>query len=337
MMRPLSKMLSDTRWACIALQYVFIVFNAAISSKKSFKSIISTGNKGVMERFWNIFVKLYPAGFLILAITITLFTGCLQNDAPGTIDKETTKPAISGLSIPGRAPIDLDFQSEIKGKIFRTWGRLFVNSSEPYLLLNASLIQEGRLVERARLLMIDVQPAPQNFEISEFVRLPSSRDYRCLLTVTSSAGLLASAERACQVEDISRSQQYFTGEVSGPEAAGMADEADIERTYSEEAAFSEDKRVSEDSGSVASGEESASVESISSVPQTEDERSVSASIDSDIAAPSGMSYVASKTSTKYHLPSCRYAEQIKSDKRVWFASEEDARRRGYTPCKVCNP
>mgnify|MGYP000892792595 CR=1 FL=1 len=48
-------------------------------------------------------------------------------------------------------------------------------------------------------------------------------------------------------------------------------------------------------------------------------------------------YVGSIESNKYHLPTCRWAEQIKPENRIWFDSEEEAQKAGYEPCKVCNP
>ncbi len=46
-------------------------------------------------------------------------------------------------------------------------------------------------------------------------------------------------------------------------------------------------------------------------------------------------YVASKTGTKYHLPWCGSAKQIKEENKIWFASKEDAEKAGYTPASNC--
>lgn len=48
-------------------------------------------------------------------------------------------------------------------------------------------------------------------------------------------------------------------------------------------------------------------------------------------------YVASRHSDKFHLPSCRYARQIKPENLIGFKTREDATRAGYVPCKVCRP
>ncbi|QQR65143.1 hypothetical protein IPH92_00995 [Candidatus Kaiserbacteria bacterium] len=46
-------------------------------------------------------------------------------------------------------------------------------------------------------------------------------------------------------------------------------------------------------------------------------------------------YVASKSGTKYHLPWCPGAKQIKDENKVWFATKTDAEKAGYTPAANC--
>lgn len=45
----------------------------------------------------------------------------------------------------------------------------------------------------------------------------------------------------------------------------------------------------------------------------------------------GCVFVGSKNSNKYHLSSCAVAKRIKPENRVCFASEDEAKRRGYVP------
>ncbi len=45
--------------------------------------------------------------------------------------------------------------------------------------------------------------------------------------------------------------------------------------------------------------------------------------------------VASKSGTKYHLPNCPGAKQIKESNKIFFASVEEAIRAGYTPAANC--
>lgn len=46
-------------------------------------------------------------------------------------------------------------------------------------------------------------------------------------------------------------------------------------------------------------------------------------------------YVGSKNSNKYHLPTCRWAKQIKPENLVCFSSVEEATQKGYQPDKNC--
>lgn len=47
-------------------------------------------------------------------------------------------------------------------------------------------------------------------------------------------------------------------------------------------------------------------------------------------------YLASKSGTKYHRPSCPGAKRIKEENKIWFNSKEEAERAGYSPAKNCN-
>jgi len=48
-------------------------------------------------------------------------------------------------------------------------------------------------------------------------------------------------------------------------------------------------------------------------------------------------FVGSSKSDKYHYPDCRAAKKIKPGNLITFASSEEARARGYSPCGICNP
>lgn len=50
-----------------------------------------------------------------------------------------------------------------------------------------------------------------------------------------------------------------------------------------------------------------------------------------------MKYVASRDSDKYHRLSCHYVDQILKENRVYYKTEEAARRAGKSPCSVCKP
>lgn len=61
----------------------------------------------------------------------------------------------------------------------------------------------------------------------------------------------------------------------------------------------------------------------------------SASLETGNTTPQNCAYVGSKNSNKYHLPTCRWAKQIKPENRVCFSSEDEAKSRGYLPDKNC--
>jgi hypothetical protein len=48
-------------------------------------------------------------------------------------------------------------------------------------------------------------------------------------------------------------------------------------------------------------------------------------------------YVGSKTSNKYHYPTCRWAQQIRPERLIIFHSVKEAQDRHYLPCPVCKP
>ncbi len=51
--------------------------------------------------------------------------------------------------------------------------------------------------------------------------------------------------------------------------------------------------------------------------------------------PAGGQVVASKNGTKYYLPWCGGVKAIKEENKVWFASAEEAKAKGYTPAANC--
>ena len=46
-------------------------------------------------------------------------------------------------------------------------------------------------------------------------------------------------------------------------------------------------------------------------------------------------YVASKSGSKYYLPSCSGVKNIKEENKVWFKSITEAEAAGYTPAANC--
>jgi hypothetical protein len=48
-------------------------------------------------------------------------------------------------------------------------------------------------------------------------------------------------------------------------------------------------------------------------------------------------YVGSKTSNKYHYPTCKWAKKIRPERLIIFKSVKEAQERHYIPCPVCKP
>ena len=50
---------------------------------------------------------------------------------------------------------------------------------------------------------------------------------------------------------------------------------------------------------------------------------------------SSKSFVAAKSGTRYYFPWCGGVSRIKEETKIWFASEEEARKAGFTPAANC--
>jgi len=48
-------------------------------------------------------------------------------------------------------------------------------------------------------------------------------------------------------------------------------------------------------------------------------------------------YVASKSSSIFHKPDCRWAKNISEENLVTYKSKDEAIKAGKRPCKTCNP
>jgi len=53
--------------------------------------------------------------------------------------------------------------------------------------------------------------------------------------------------------------------------------------------------------------------------------------------PKQAQYCGSINSDVYHYPSCVSAKRINQENLIWFTDENDAKSKGYRPCKKCNP
>lgn len=53
------------------------------------------------------------------------------------------------------------------------------------------------------------------------------------------------------------------------------------------------------------------------------------------ATPTPHSYVGSKSGSVYYLPTCKGADAIREENRVWFVSTNEAEAAGYKPAANC--
>lgn len=53
------------------------------------------------------------------------------------------------------------------------------------------------------------------------------------------------------------------------------------------------------------------------------------------ALPQSGNYIASKTGSKYYLPTCAAAKRIKDENKRWFATKQEAEAAGYQPAANC--
>ncbi len=51
----------------------------------------------------------------------------------------------------------------------------------------------------------------------------------------------------------------------------------------------------------------------------------------------GEKFIASKYGSRYHLPSCPWAQEVEKDNRVVFDSKDAAVQAGLNACTICNP
>lgn len=52
-------------------------------------------------------------------------------------------------------------------------------------------------------------------------------------------------------------------------------------------------------------------------------------------APVATGFVGNKESKVYHLPSCKVGSKTKPENKVTFATQEEAVKAGYHPCRIC--
>jgi len=268
------------------------------------KSQFSTGNKGVGQLVINFFSKCgIPLILFPLILALLCMTGCLEQS-----------PEISVTpSLPQDQPADpgmqMDFDVELHSDLFDLRGNIMLpgNSSLAYLMLNATLRQEGKEKFNTKYLLMQIDPnRDYRFEITKNVKIPVG-EYDCTLKAEGPQGVLAEENRKVSLEQ--SGQELLFEQIPWP--------VELEETVSAQEEF-------------RPREESTVQKVISNDGRSADQKS------STLPKENG-TFMGSITSKKYHRPDCRYALKIKPDNRIYFPSIEDANSQGYLSCKVCNP
>lgn len=304
----------------------------------------------------------------LLILLIIFLQGCIQPG--GDVPASENGPKAAGISDAGgqapglmkdegsrtSRPVVLDFQSSVSPNLFRTWGRLEVQNNYSFLMLNASLWRSGALVDSSRFLMIGVVRGQRSFEMARTRNLAMGRDYICRLEVSSPAGPLHQEERQClAIDDGDLGRRYLPPSWSKPNDRAASDPnagqkpARMRLVQETADVLADNKGRLSDAGlsspdlSAIGGEDEAPGPQDLLHPgnQAPEDLALFSPLDhaSDTSGESRSlaGYIASKSSRKYHLPSCRYAAKIRSDLTIIFPDAQTAEARGYLPCKVCLP
>lgn len=226
------------------------------------------------------------------------------------------------------------------------------NGSLPYLMLNATLAQDGGApLMRTKYLLMQLEPdRDYNFEISKNMRIQPG-DYNCTLEVSGPEGTLALENRKCSLEeplqdfkssqtlsvDAEFAKQKAQEEMAREEriqASKMAREESVQKSEMGREETLEDVMAEKKTLKKEKVEGSLATETVVEENDSSPPESLPASSSSEATR---ATFTGSSTSKKYHLPDCRYALKIKPENRIDFESAEAARRQGYLPCKSCNP
>jgi len=292
-----------------------------------------------------------------------------NDDGSGQVNDEIPlSPSLSAI---------LEFNSSVSSSLFRTWGSLTLlgGSTLQYLILNATLWDEDRLVENTRYMMMDLEPGKsRDFDIREICTLSPERGYSSLLEVEVPEGLFCPERRDCIVAEDRPDvvvpgsgrypSRYFYSRDAAPEIKSMdttplsrtADDAAISSkstsTYQETSTYRERPAYQETSiyRERPAYQETSIYRERPAYQETSiyQERPAYQGTSSYKEEPTSSElrdsfedgeylYIGSKNSDKYHLPDCTSAKKIKKENRVYFRDVWEAREAGYSPCKACNP
>ncbi len=245
---------------------------------------------------------------------------------------------------------------------------LLGNGTLPYLMLNATLVGDGRTpLMRTKYLLLQIEPnRDYSFEISKNIRIQPG-DYNCTMEVSGPKGTLALESRKCSLANpiqdsvpkpdlLSRNEEFAQQKArEEKERVESLQESEIAREAASKDEVAE-KSVSNKAGNagqnkgIATKDGNDATMTLSSEKEKGNGSLPAGTVEVEINTSGGESMpasssvntsktmlVGSSTSKKYHLSDCRYALKIKPENTIDFQSAEEAKRQGYLPCKSCNP
>lgn len=300
-------------------------------------------------------------------LALFFMTGCIdkgpqlsQIPSFGAEDPQVGEPS---------SQLQMDFVADVKSDLFCARGKVLLmgNGSLPYLMLNATLVGDGRAPPvRTKYLLMQLEPnRDYSFDISKNMRIQPG-DYNCTIEASGPRGTLARESRKCSLakplQDSESRQESLSVDAQFAQQKAREEAAREESSQRLETARSEtpkdvvaEKSVLNRAGNAAKNGAAKKDDSVGTLPSSEEKENgegslpvetvevendtsggkpmpVSSSMDTSKAM-----LVGSSTSKKYHRWSCRYVAKIKPENRINFTSPEDAKRQGYLPCKSCNP
>lgn len=327
---------------------------------------------------------------LLLALMVPCMTGCIQNDKyiEGSPVKDIAlkEPSYGGNrvlkdSLPDDRGLrlDIDFLPEVTGATFHAGGDLVLwgNTTLPYLTLNATLWRSGLLVEKAKYMLIQVEPGKKySFDIFQNQRIAEG-EYDCNLEASSPFGSLFSEKRHClainqpavpNLQDRNAAgEEKAAQDVSGNSRTRVS-ELDVQSQSMNQNMNSEGNgvhRVNSEVDSSGASKISGRVDEGEVLKPTKNDGTISK--DS-----SGIDLVPTQSSKNQDTDAIRTAKQdraaVESSKieakddgmfvgstgsnkyhlpdcryvakiknKIYFTSAEDARKNGKVSCKTCNP
>ncbi len=264
--------------------------------------------------------------------------------------------------------LQMDFVADVKSDLFCARGKVLLmgNGSLPYLMLNATLVGDGRApLMRTKYLLIQLEPnRDYSFDISKNMRIQPG-DYNCTVEASGPAGTLACESRKCSLakslqdsesrpESLSMDAQFARQNareeaareesVKTLETRGIETSKDVvtEKSVSNRAGNAARNGAAKKDGSVGTlasskGKENGNGSLPAETAEVENDTTGGKLVAVSLSTDTSEALVGCSTSKKYHRLDCRYVAKIKPENRINFVSPEDAKRQGYLPCKSCNP